>query len=369
MASPALVVRINGDTSGLKSALKEADSGLSVFGKSVSVGGVAAMAGLAGAAVVAGKALLDMTMSAAADRDETAKLNATIAAATGSTADYTAAVDAAIVAGQELAFTDSETRAALAPLVTATGDVALATEQLAVAQDIARLAGVDLATAANAVAKADQGQDKALRSLIPGLEVGKTATETLANAQKAAAGQAKLYGNSQAGQSAKMADAFSELGETIGSALLPLLDAILPALLPILRAFGELIKALLPVLVPLIKLLASALGTVLSVLLKVVNALVGFIAKISRAIDLVRDFLGKVPGLSGIKLPGTSSAGTQVGTFGAQTRAISGSSGGSAPGVVINITGDPVTIERTVVRALRTYARRNGGMDLGLGTT
>lgn len=363
MAGPALVVRIVGDTKELSSALKEADSGMQLFGKSVSVGGVAAMAGLAGAAVVAGKALVDMTVSAAEDRDEQAKLALTIAKATGSTADYTAATDAAIAAGQELAFTDSETRAALEPLIVSTGDMGKATEQLAIAQDLARYAGVDLATAADAVAKANQGQDKSLKSLMPGLKLGKTSTESLANAQKLAAGQAKLYGDSTAGASAKMSDSMAELGETIGSALLPLLDALIPALTPIMAAFGKLIKALLPVLTPLIKLLAEALKLVLNVLLKVVDAVVAFIGKIGKAIDKVRELLGKIPGLSSIPGIGSLSAGaTGYSSSGTSTRAASSSAGGFGAGVVINITGDPLTIERTVVRALRTYSRRNGGL-------
>jgi hypothetical protein len=364
MAGPALVVRIVGDTKELSSALKEADSGMQLFGKSVSVGGVAAMAGLAGAAVVAGKALVDMTVSAAEDRDEQAKLALAIAQATGSTQDYSAATDAAIAAGQELAFTDSETRAALEPLVRSTGDMTKATEQMSIAQDIARLSGVDLATAADAVAKANRGQDKSLKSLIPGLKLGETSTESLANAQKLAAGQAKLYGNSTAGASAKMADGMAELGETIGEALLPLLDALLPALTPIMAAFGKLIKALLPVLTPLIKLLAEALKLVLNILLKVVDAVVAFIGKIGKAIDRVRELLRKIPGLSSIPGIGSLSAGATgfVGSSGASTRATGSSVGGFGAGVVINITGDPLTIERTVVRALRTYSRRNGGL-------
>jgi hypothetical protein len=365
MASPALIVRVVGDTKGLSDSLKEADKGLSVFGKSVSVGGVAAMAGLAGAAVVAGKALVDMTMSAAADRDETAKLALTIAKATGTTTDYTDATDAAIAAGQAKAFSDSETRAALEPLIVSTGDMAMATGQLAIAQDIARFAGVDLATAADAVAKANKGQDKALKTLIPGLELGATATETLGNAAKVTAGQSEAFAKSSAGTSARMADGFAEIGETIGQALLPLLDALLPALLPILQAFGQLIKALLPVLIPLIKLLASYLTTMLGVVLKLVTAFVSFIEKITKAID-------KLNFLKGIKLPTLPNFGGQAATTGfvqsaTSTRAVGGATGGfSGGGVVINITGDPVSIERSVVKALRTYSRRNGGLSLGL---
>ena len=367
MASPSLIVRIVGDTKGLSDSLKEADKGLSVFGKSVSVGGAAAMAGLAGAAVVAGKALLDMTMSAAEDRDETAKLALTIAKATGSTTDYTAATDAAIAAGQAKAFSDSETRAALEPLIVSTGDMAKATDQLAIAQDIARFAGVDLATAADAIAKANKGQEKGLKTLIPGLELGATATETLGNAAKITAGQSEAFAKSSAGTSARVADGFAEIGETIGQALLPLLDALLPALLPILQAFGQLVKALLPVLIPLIKLLAAYLSAMLGIVLKLVTAFVSFIEKIAKAID-------KLNFLKGIKLPTLPNFGGQsAGAAGfvqsaTSTRAFGSAAGGfsSGGGVVVNITGDPVSIERTVIKALRTYARRNGGLSAGL---
>ena len=121
---------------------------------------------------------------------------------------------------------------------------------------MARFANVDLAVAADAVAKANAGQATALAKLLPGLDKGATATETIANAQKLAAGQADLYANSTEGMAARNADALGELGETIGQAVLPILDALLPALIPIIQALGNLVTAVLPVLIPLIKLLA-----------------------------------------------------------------------------------------------------------------
>lgn len=369
MAGLGLSIAITGDTKGLTGALKEADSGISVFGKTVSAKGVAGVAALAGGVGIAVAAIAGMTQAAAADRDETNKLAASIAAATGSTADYTAEVEAAIAAGQERAFTDSETRAALEPLVRSTGDVALATSQLALAQDLARAAGVDLATAAEAVAKANQGQDTALARLLPGLEKGATATETLANAQAAAAGQADAFANSTEGSMAKTADAFGEVQEEIGAAFLPVLDAILPALLPILKAFGELVRALLPLLVPLISALGKALGFVADILVRVVKEIVRFITQIKEAIDKVGDFLKQVP-LVGDFLGGAggqavgfgtlAAGGAGAGTFAAGTQAAGDSAGTSVGNIIINITGDPLSIEREVVRALRTYGRRNG---------
>ena len=67
---------------------------------------------------------------------------------------------------------------------------------------------------------------------MPGLEKGATAADTLADATKRAAGQADAFGNSAAGMQARGADAFGELTETIGSAFLPVLEALLPAIDP-----------------------------------------------------------------------------------------------------------------------------------------
>lgn len=370
--SLGLLIRIGGDVSGLKSALDEANGGINVFGKQVSgkaVGGALAFAGAAGIAVTA---IAGMTAAAAADRDAQAKLNASIVASTGSHADYTEAINAAIAAGQEMAFTDDETRAALEPLVRSTGDVAAATAQLALVQDLARTAGVDLATAADAVAKANEGQDKGLRTLLPGLEVGATATETLANAQKAAAGASAAFAKSTEGQMSKVGDSFSELTETIGEVFLPILDAILPALLPILKAFGQLVQALLPLLIPLIKTLGKVLEIVAGILVAIVKGVVDFIKAIGKAIDQIGEFLKKVPlvgdfiGGSGGKAVGFGSLAGPMpagpGGFGISSHAIgdTGSQGVGVGNIIINIQGDPLAIEREVVRALRTYGRRNG---------
>ena len=106
-------------------------------------------------------------------------------------------------------------------LVTATGDVTLATADLSAAQDIARFANIEyLATAADAVAKAHAGQDGALRKLMPGLEKGATAADTLAAATAGAASQADKYADSAPALPERGADAFSEVGETIETVFL-----------------------------------------------------------------------------------------------------------------------------------------------------
>lgn len=371
-----LIVEIIGDASKLGDELAKSEGAVGKFGGALG-GSAVKIAAVAGVAGVAAGAIIGMTQAASEDRDEQAKLETAIRAAGAATGDYTTLVDEAIAAGQERAFTDSETRDAMQSLVTATGDVSLATEELKTAQDLARFAGVDLATAADAVAKAHAGQDGALRKLVPGLAKGATAADTLAAASEAAAGSADTYAASSAGMAAKSSDAFGEISETIGSVFLPILDAILPAVLPILKAFGKLIEALLPALIPLINLLAKALGIAADVLVTVVGWITKLVDWISRAIDSVGKFLDKLNPLKDFKMPSLPFLNTASGTGGAapagvgRTAGTTSTAAGGASGPVINVytTGDGIEAAQTMARTLRRVARLNGGVVPAVGWT
>ena len=156
MAGVSLSVNITGDTKGLSNALGGAGGEVKDFGSSA-LGTAAKVSVVAGAALAAGAAIMAMTKAAAEDRDEQNKLALAVQKAGAETAVSNNQIDEAIRLGQEKAFTDSESREALTSLVTATEDVGSATQLLTHAQDIARFAGVDLATAADAVAKAHAG--------------------------------------------------------------------------------------------------------------------------------------------------------------------------------------------------------------------
>jgi hypothetical protein len=353
----ALVVGIVGDTTGLQKSLGEAGVDVKDFGAGA-LGTAAKVSVVAGAAVAAGAAIYGMAKAASDDAAEAEKLATAIRAAGAETANTTAQVEAAIAAGQEKAFTDSETRAGLQALVTATGDVGQATTLLATAQDIARFAGVDLETASKAVAKAHAGQTGALRKLVPGMEESADSTMALRSAMKIAAGQADVFANSAEGMEAKAGDAFGELTETVGEVFLPILNEIVPVLIPILKAFGELIKAILPVLIPLVKLLAGALKIALNVILKVLGALKGLVEwakKLLAPLGAVVDKLEAINPFRGMSFP--SFGGASVSGLQATSRA-----GGVAPAapVVINIYGDPAVIEAKVIKAIRGYQSRNG---------
>jgi phage-related protein len=110
---------------------------------------------------------------------------------------------------------------------------------MAAAQDIARLSGVSLETASAAVAKAHEGNGAALAKLIPGLDKGANAQETLANATALAAGQADAYAASAPGQMAIVGDSFGELGEEVGSVFLPILKDLIGIVSSVTKVLQE----------------------------------------------------------------------------------------------------------------------------------
>lgn len=363
-----LVVEIIGDASKLAGSLDGAQKKVGGFGAGIS-GSTLAMAGLAGAAVVAVGAIADMTKAASEDAAEAARLEAAVKAAGAAHGDYATQIDAAIAAGQAKAFSDTQSREALMSLVTATGDVNTATTLLTQAQDIARFANVDLATAADAVAKAQAGQDGPLAKLLPGLQKGATATDTLAAATAAAAGQADEFASSTEGQMAIAGDAFGELGETVGSVFLPIISEIVPILIPILQKFGELVKQVLPILIPLIKLAAQYFGIMFGILGKILDVIIKLVTWFADLVDGIADFLGKlgplkaagdiIGGIGGI-IGGKSAAGSSGAPM-VGTRA-AGSSSASSITINVNTTGDGIEAEQAVVRALRRVTRINGGV-------
>lgn len=359
---PALVVKIVGDTAGLNNAMGDATKSVDGFGGALGGLPIAKLAVGATVATAVAAGLWEVGKAganAAAEEDAFAKAIAGAGAATG---DWVKQSDAAIAAGQALAFTDSEVMAGLQSLTTATGDMTKATGLLTTAEDVARFAKVDLATASDAVAKAYTGNDKALRALIPGLEKGATGYETIANASKAAEGQADAFSKSGDAASMMLKDSFSELVEEIGKALLPAFQAIMPVLKPVIGILTTLIKAILPVLIPFIKVLAKGLEVVASVLELVAKALAWVINKIKEFLKPLADAVGMIGKLDFLPGGNAFSTGPAVQAAGRSVRAGAGST--STGPFTVNIYGDPAVIEARVTKALRDYTRRNGEISL-----
>jgi hypothetical protein len=192
---------------------------------------VPAAAALAGLAVALG----DATRAAMEDQQEQAALALTLQNVTGAGAAQTAQVEKQISAmSRASGVADSEYRKALEALVRGTKDVGIAMNDMNLVMDISTATGMDSASVADALAKAYQGNFKALRSLSPEMStmikegaslnevmdvLGGTFGGATANNAETAAGKMKILSNS-----------IGETKESIGAALLPVLEAVLPVL-------------------------------------------------------------------------------------------------------------------------------------------
>jgi hypothetical protein len=190
-----------------------------------------AAAALTGLAVALG----DATQAAMEDQKEQAALALTLQNVTGAGAAQTAQVEKQISAmSRASGIADTDYRLALEALVRGTKDVGIAMNDMNLVMDISTATGMNSATVADALAKAYQGNFKALRTLSPEMSTmikeGATLDEVMnvlggtfggatANSAETAAGKMKILKNS-----------IGETKESIGAALLPVLEAVLPVL-------------------------------------------------------------------------------------------------------------------------------------------
>jgi hypothetical protein len=127
---------------------------------------------------------------------------------------------------------DDELRPALAKLVVGTENLEEAQDGLRLAQDIAAGTGKDLATVSDALAKAYAGNDKGLKALDPrmktllkdGLDV-EGAMSVLADTF---GGDAAAAADTAEGRFKRLSIGLAETKESIGAALLPAIQAVLP---------------------------------------------------------------------------------------------------------------------------------------------
>lgn len=120
---------------------------------------------------------------------------------------------------EELAFADDEQRESLRQLVAVTKDTTKALDLQRTAMDLARLRGMDLATASLLIGKVFAGNLGILSRYGIVLEKGTTATEALREIQRRAAGQAEAYAETTGGKLVRaqieLDNAMEALGRTI----------------------------------------------------------------------------------------------------------------------------------------------------------
>lgn len=196
--------------------------------KKAAIPAAAALAGI-------GAALFDATKGAIEDAAAQDLLANNLRKTTGATdAQIAATEDWITTQGQLLGVADDQLRPALAKLAKATGSVTEAQKLATQAMDIAAATGKPLETVVTAVQKAYGGNLTALAKLAPEyrqmIKDGATFEEVMAKLATTTGGAASEAANTAAGRFQRMRLAMDETKESIGAALLPVVEAILPTL-------------------------------------------------------------------------------------------------------------------------------------------
>ena len=249
--SRTLKLSILGDVDNLNKSLKTAGKDVETFGdKMGKVGkmvGAAFVAAAAAAGAYAIKIGVEGVKAAIADEKAQTQLALALENATGATKAQIAATEQSILKmSLATGVADDELRPALGRLVRSTGDITQAQDLLTTALDIATATGKPLETVANALGKAYDGNTASLGKLGIGLSAAELKTMSFTDVQGKLTdlfgGAAAKNADTYAGRIARMQVAFDEAKETIGFALLPILEKLMRFInnnaLPIINAFS-----------------------------------------------------------------------------------------------------------------------------------
>lgn len=381
--------------------------------KKAAIPAAAALAGV-------GAALFDATKGAMEDAAAQKQLALALKNSTGATDQAVGATEDWISAqGRALGVADDELRPALAILARQTHDVATAQKAAKLAMDISAATGKDLSTVSTTLAKAYGGNTAALAKLSPELKSaikdGMSLDDAMAALTSTFGGAADAAANTAEGGMKRLTLGFSEAKESVGAALLPVLEKLLPILLKVSdwaqknpNAFLAIAGAITAISVAIMavnfamslnpfSLIAAGIAAVvvgLAVAYKkfegfrivvnnVVNAIIGYfelmanswikaINLVIRGINIVKPGkdIGYIPSLSLGRIGGEpTQQNASAGNFRMfeESNVVKASSVGaramSAGGTQVQINvngGDP----QSVVDALRTYMRQNGAVPI-----
>lgn len=234
--SRTLKLTILGDVDNLNKSLKAASNDVDTFGDKVTKAGKMVGAALVAAAAAAGayaiKIGVDGVKAAIEDEKAQTQLALALKNATGATEGAIKATEDFILkTSLATGVADDELRPALQRLAISTGDVTKAQGLLKTALDISAATGKPVEAVATALSKAYDGNTTALGRLGIGLSAAELKTMSFEQVQTklsdlfggAAAANAETY----SGRIARMQIAFDEAKETIGFALLPILEKLM----------------------------------------------------------------------------------------------------------------------------------------------
>jgi hypothetical protein len=234
--SRTLKLSILADVDDLKKKLGTSSKEVETFGDKVSkfgkVAAAAFAAAAAAAAAYAGKLAIEGVKAAIEDEAAQKRLALALENATGATeAQIKATEESILQQSLQTGVADDQLRPALQRLAVATGSLSKANDLLAVSLDVAAATGKPLEAVNNAIAKAAEGNTASLARLGIGLSAAElrtmSMTEVTAKLSELFGGAAQTQANTFEGRIQRLKVAFDETKESVGAALLPIIEKLL----------------------------------------------------------------------------------------------------------------------------------------------
>lgn len=349
--SRTLKLSILADVDNLKKNLNAGEKEVEGFGgkleKFSKVAGAAFAAAATAAAAYAGKLAIEGVKAAIEDEAAQKRLSLALQNVTKATESQIAAVEEQILkTSLATGVADDKLRPALQRLAVATGSVERSQELLSVALDVSAATGKDVETVSNALAKAYEGNTSSLSRLGVGISAAEAKTlgfeGTVKQLAQTFGGAAAQQADTFQGRIARLQVAFDETKETVGTALLPIVERLLTfitdtaipafqsfkvtAIDPVIAAFQRNKDSLttlynfikdfiLPILTNNLGAALKFIGTVAGGILDIISAVVkGIQSAVSVAISAINAIISaynKIPILPNIPtIPTPSSTGS-----------------------------------------------------------
>jgi hypothetical protein len=234
--SRTLKLSILADVDNLKKELDKGSKEVEGFGGKLEKFSAAAkaafLAAAAAAAAYAAKLAVDGVKAAIEDEAAQRRLALALENVTNATDAQIKAVEEQILkTSLATGVADDKLRPALQRLAVATGSVEKSQELLSLALDISAATGKDVETVTNALAKAYEGNNSTLTRLGVGITAAEAKTldfeGTVKQLSETFGGAAATQANTFEGRIARLKVAFDEAKESVGAALLPIIEKLL----------------------------------------------------------------------------------------------------------------------------------------------
>ena len=250
-----LILRIGGDSSGAEKALGNVTTATNKFGgiiKSI----------IAGAAVAAMVKWVDTTIQLGIESERAASLlESTMKHALNSTNEQVAAVKNWAEQQERVNHFDAELlMAQMDKAIVKYGDLGTAQIAVSASQEVARLKGIDVAAAYELTSSAANGMARSLKQFGIEAKDGTTQLEYLRQILDKAKGSTDAYNKTTAGMVEGMKLSYEVMRETLGQALLPLVNTLMQKLSPIIENMTNYIIDNMPQIQSIVAKVCDAIG-------------------------------------------------------------------------------------------------------------